>query len=34
VLPPELFHRFANDMFWRGPYEGQRQWVPEESMAR
>jgi sulfotransferase len=45
VLPPELFHRFANDMFWRVPeanirrvpiirYEGQRQWVPEESMAR
>jgi sulfotransferase len=45
VLPPELFHRFANDMFWRIPeanirrvpiirFEGHREWVPEDNMAR
>jgi len=45
VLPPELFRRFTNDMFWRIPeanirrvpiirFEGHREWVPEDSMTR
>jgi hypothetical protein len=45
VLPPELFRRFVNDMFWRIPeanirrvpivrFEGHREWVPEDNMAR